>query len=84
MPEDTEIRGKEKGFIAHLLFWMAVGFVFVAFYVLSTGPVFKLFDGQGKGQSTMLRIYAPLVWLSEQNPSFNSFMDWYIKDVWHV
>ena len=85
MPADPEIEKKEKGFIAHFFFWMAVGFVAVSLYVLSTGPVIKLLDQPGKGPSpTVLAIYAPLVWLSEKSIHFTSFMDWYVKVLWHV
>jgi hypothetical protein len=85
MPGGAEMEKKEKGFVSHLFFWIAVGFVSVAIYVLSTGPVIKLFDAPGASPGpAILAVYAPLVWLSEWSRSFNSFMDWYVKKVWRV
>jgi hypothetical protein len=85
MPEDVGMAKEEKGFIAHVFFWLAVAFVTVALYVLSTGPILKLFATPSSSPGpAFLAIYVPLVWLSEKSNCFSSFMEWYMKDVWHV
>ena len=85
MAEATQMEKEEKGFIAQFGFWVAVGFVVVAMYVMSTGPVIRMLEGPGGSPSpTVLAIYAPLVWMSEHSRRFESFMDWYVKEVWHA
>ena len=85
MPNETEIEQKEKGFIAHVFFWVAVGFAVAAIYVLSVGPVIKYACVPGVRAPVGIRaFYAPLIWLHEKSRPAGKFLDWYTKRVWHA
>jgi hypothetical protein len=81
----TESEKKEKGFVGHFFFWVAVGFAFVAVYVLSAGPVTKYAVAPGgRPGPVILGIYAPLIWVCGKSRLAERAMDWYVERVWGV
>jgi hypothetical protein len=84
MPNKTGIEQKEKGFVAHFFFWIAIGFVAVALYMLSTAPAQKLaYMNDKKGARIFMVVYAPVIWASNNVLFVNRFFGWYMK-LWHV
>jgi hypothetical protein len=86
MPNKTGIEKKEKGAFSRLLSW--VTWVFLAFvvYLLSAGPIQKLAYGGYMGGNpvpSLVVVYAPVIWASDNVPLFNRCFGWYIK-LWHI
>ena len=88
MAEGDEIRRKEKGFVSHLFSWVAVAFCLLLLYVLSIGPVVKLVWTPGTNRSPgvviMVKFYAPLNWVCENNSVAKDFMSWYLQQIWGI
>jgi hypothetical protein len=64
--------------------WVCVSLPFV--YVLSIGPVAKLYDLgyiRGARYAAVERIYAPLDWAANNCTPFAHFLIWYLR-VWGV
>ena len=61
---------------------IAVAVMVPVLYVLSTGPVARLAQAAGMEMHWLWTFYAPLRWLASHCPAFESFMRWYLMDVW--
>lgn len=66
--------------VAWWLLWMAVALVF---YVLSIGPVYKLY-WIGAVPHWSLVIYSPLGFVASRSPTSERVLDWYVHVVWKV
>src|SRR5437868_14045273 len=85
MPEGKEIHEREKGFVAHMLTWVAWVFCILAIYVLSLGPVLKLtMGGMHSPRPIVAAFYHPITWLCQKSTCAEQFMGWYLTNVWHV
>ena len=85
MPNEAEIEKKEKGFVAHFVFWVAVVFCLLAIYVLSIGPVGKFAYRGGRTSAPLMETaYAPIGWVCEHDAFSERFMSWYLGNVWGI
>ena len=76
--------GGRKG-IPGWLIWLPVALVI---YVLSTGPVFKMFEkARSKGDDlpkAVMTIYEPLRLVYDNCRPVKWFFDWYLHDLWNL
>ena len=79
---DREQQAQERGGIG----WGTIAWVFctlLVIYVLSVGPVAKIYRGKSKQPPVaVLGIYAPLEFSYKHSSVVKRFIDWYLRDVW--
>jgi hypothetical protein len=70
-------------------YWWAL--LLPVFYVLSTGPVTKIWFELEAADYDMVWvatlfpiIYAPLQWAHDNNDQASQFLQWYLHDLWQV
>ena len=64
------------------LIWVSSAFLVV--YVLSVGPVARIYRGKPRRPPTaVLAIYAPVDFSYKRSSVVKRFFDWYVDDVWH-
>ena len=82
VPQEDAPSEKEGRSAGGFVLWI---FISAVLYVLSTGPVVRLM-GEGKiSESTVDKIYAPLVWLSHTSIGavvLEPFFHWYGEKLW--
>jgi hypothetical protein len=65
------------------LIWFVWAASALVLYVLSTGPVAKLYAKGFLPQAPLMFLYQPLGLLGDNVPPVRTFFEWYIIDVWH-
>src|SRR4051812_30348485 len=63
------------------LTWLAVALIVLALYVLSVGPTFRLSMRSQSARRTWRAVYAPLIWLLDQNNPVARVFGAYV-DLW--
>ena len=75
-------RPTSRGFSWITTLW--IGAIVVALYVLSVGPVAKMYDNKGKDVPKTVQVfYAPIEFLYERVPIVERGLDWYLE-LWGV
>ena len=62
---------------------IGVSLFLVVLYVLSTGPVFKIW-GNRRVPASIEAFYKPLEFAHDRSPVAKRFFDWYLGDLWRL
>jgi hypothetical protein len=86
MEAPAQAPGQQQGETpqSHSLRWLWWSGIFVACYLLASGPAVKLAVAHPAALRFVAAVYAPLEALYQHSDLAHKVIDWYVEDVWKV